>query len=126
MTVAEKRAKLKKELEKVKAEGLRVFINRSSDYYAYGLMTDGINIIYVQFSDYGIGFNTTFDYVPSRKNDSGCSTLKSGYEYKELSKEVFDEAVKIGKYLALYKYGAELYKSFEQYFRGKENNYIEL
>ena len=39
MTVAEERAKLKKELEKVKAEGLRVFINRSSDYYAYGLMT---------------------------------------------------------------------------------------
>lgn len=89
-------------------------------------MTDGINIIYVQFSEYGIGFTTTFRYVPSRKDGSGCSTLENGYEYEELSKEVFDEAVKIGKHLALHKYRAELYKSFEQYFRGKENYYIEL
>lgn len=124
MTLEEKRIKLKKELKKVKSEGLRVFINRSSDC-AYGIMTDGINIIYVQFSEYGIGFKTTFDYIPSEKNGSGCSTLERGYEYKELSKEVFDEAVKVGKNLA-HKYRAKLYKSFEQYFKDKENKYVEL
>lgn len=125
MTLIEKKEKLRNELNKLKLDGLRVFISKS-DYYAYGLMTDGKNIIYVQCSTYGEGFKTIFEYIPSRKDGSGCSTLENGYEYEELSKEVFDEAVKIGKHLALHKYRAELYKSFEQYFRGKENYYIEL
>ena len=51
MTLTEKKEKLRNELNKLKSDGLRVFISKS-DYYAYGLMTDGKNIIYVQYSTY--------------------------------------------------------------------------
>lgn len=66
MTLKQKREKLIAELLKVKDEGLRVFVC-NSDYYAYGIMTDGINIVYVQFYDYGTGFYPSFEYIPSYK-----------------------------------------------------------
>lgn len=114
MTILEKKEALEKELLKVKSEGLRVFINKSSDY-AYGLMTDGKNIIYIQFTDYFYGFKTTFEYVPKGSTGSGCVTLDKGDCYKELNKDIFLEAVNIGKKRALYH--AELYKSFEHYLK---------
>lgn len=124
MTILEKKEALKKELLKVKSEGLRVFINKSPDY-AYGLMTDGMNIIYVQFTDYFYGFDTTFKYVPKGSIGSGCATLNKGCYYKELNKEFFLEAVRTGKNRA-FVYGAELYKNFEQYYKNHEHSYIEL
>lgn len=113
MTILEKKEALEKELLKVKSEGLRVFISKSSDY-AYGLITDGKNIIYIQFADYFYGFKTTFEYVPKRSTGSGCATLDKGYCYKELNKDIFLEAVYIGKERALYQ---ELYRSFEHYLK---------
>ena len=124
MTILEKKEALKKELLKVKSEGLRVFINKSPDY-AHGLMTDGMNIIYVQFTDYFYGFDTTFEYVPNKATGSGCHTLDHGYYYKELNKGIFLEAVNAGKKRA-FVYGAELYKNFEQYYKNHEHFYIEL
>lgn len=125
MTLEKRKEKLKMELLKAKAEGLRVFIT-DSNYYAYGIMTDGTNVIYVECPYYGTGFTTCFEYVPSRGCGSGCPTLKSGYEYKELSKEIFLEAVHDGKVLA-WKYGATLYQNFEQYFNTyRQEHYIEL
>lgn len=115
MTILEKKEALKKELLKAKPEGLRVFISKSP-YYAYGLMTDGKNIIYVQFTDYFYGFDTTFEYVPKGSIGSGCATLDKGYYYKELNKDIFLEAVNNGKRRA-FVYGAELYKNFEHYLR---------
>lgn len=115
MTILEKKEALKKELLKAKSEGLRVFMSKSP-YYAYGLMTDGINIIYTQFSDYFYGFNTTFEYIPKGSIGSGCATLNKGDCYKELNKEIFLEAVNIGKKRS-FVYGAELYKSFEHYLK---------
>lgn len=115
MTILEKKEALKKELLKAKSEGLRVFVNKSPDY-AYGLITDGINIICVHFTKYFYGFGTTFDYVPKRSTGSGCATLDEGYCYKELNKDIFLEAVRAGKERA-FEYGAELYKNFEHYLR---------
>lgn len=126
MTLTEKKEKLRNELNKLKSDGLRVFISKS-DYYAYGLMTDGKNIIYVQYSTYGEGFKTIFEYIPSRKNGSGCATLKECYEHKELSMEIFYESVQCGKILAD-NYKAERYKDIEQFFRINHNidMYVEL
>lgn len=125
MTIKQKREKLTKELLKVKNEGIRTFINKSDDF-AYGIMTDGINIIYAQLSDCGIGFTTLFVYVPNYTTGDKCSTLERGNEYKELSKEVFFKSVRNGKAFA-WKIKATLYRNFEQYFNDKKKkNYIEL
>ena len=124
MTILEKKEALKKELLKVKSEGLRVFINKSPDY-AYGLMTDGINIIYVEVVNYSYGFTTSFEYVPSKATGNGCHTLDKGCYYKKLNKDIFLEAVRTGKNRA-FVYGAELYKNFEQYYKNHEHFYIEL
>lgn len=115
MTILEKKEALKKELLKAKSEGLRVFINKSPDY-AYGLMTDGISVIYVDITNYPYGFTTSLEYVPNKATGSGCATLDEGCYYKELNKEIFLEAVNIGKKRA-FVYGAELYRSFEQYLK---------
>lgn len=115
MTILEKKEALKKELLKAKSEGLRVFINNLYGC-VYGIMTDGTNIIYVEFADYSYGFKTTFEYVPNINIGCGCATLDEGCYYKELNKEIFLEAVNIGKKRA-FVYGAELYRSFEQYLK---------
>lgn len=115
MTILEEKEALKKELLKAKSEGLRVFISKSPDY-AYGLMTDGANMICVEFYKYGYGLITTFEYVPNKTTGSGCSTLDEGNCYKELNKEIFLEAVNAGKKRA-FVYGVELYKNFEHYLR---------
>ena len=126
MTLTEKKEKLRNELNKLKSDGLRVFISKS-DYYAYGLMTDGKNIIYVQYSTYGEGLKTIFEFSQSRGNGPGCATLKEGYEYKELSMEIFYESVQCGKILAD-NYKAKRYKDIEQFFRINHNidMYVEL
>lgn len=115
MTILEEKEALKKELLKAKSEGLRVFINKSPDY-AYGLMTDGISMIYVDITNYPYGFTTSLEYVPNKATGSGCHTLDHGYYYKELNKGIFLEAVNAGKKRA-FVYGAECYKSFEHYLK---------
>lgn len=115
MAILEKKEALKKELLKVKSEGLRVFINKSPDY-AYGLMTDGISMINVDVENYPYGFTTSLEYVPNKATGSGCHTLDHGCYYKELNKEIFLEAVNMGKKRA-FVYGAELYRSFEHYLK---------
>lgn len=133
MTVAErnanKRERLTNELLKVKTEGLRVFINTPDvhNYFNYGLITDGKNIIGVNFAEYGSGFTTTFDYVPTKNCGSGCATLESGYQYTELSKEVFEEAVKDGKRFAM-KLGAIFYRDIDHFFNDAwhKKAYVEL
>lgn len=118
MNKKSKRELLTEELLRVKKEGLRVFINEPDEYnyYNYGLMTDGTNIIYVQFGEYGSClFVTSFEWIPSRENGSGCQTIKGGMGYEHLSKDVFDDAVKYGKRFAK-KCHAECYKSFEQFY----------
>lgn len=115
MTILEKKEALKKELLKAKSEGLRVFISKSPDY-AYGLMTDGISMIYVDVANYSYGFTTSFEYVPNKTTGNGCHTLDHGYYYKELNKGIFLEAVNAGKKRA-FVYGAECYKSFEHYLK---------
>lgn len=113
MSAIEEKIVLTKELLKAKSEGLRVFISKSPDY-AYGLMTDGTNIIYV--ANNANDFTTTFEYIPKESIGCGCHTLDHGCYYKELNKEIFLEAVNIGKKRA-FVYGAELYKGFEHYLK---------
>ena len=112
-----KRELLIRELSRCKNEGLRVFINTSDKYgFNYGLITDGINMISIDFAEYNSnGFTTSFEYVPSKNCGDGCRTLKKGYMYRKLTKEVFEEAVKEGKCLAR-KYKATLYKNVDHFF----------
>lgn len=113
-----KREFLINELLRCKNEGLRVFINTEDEheYYNYGLITDGTNIISVNFGKYGSnGFETSFEYVPSRKCGAGCKTLEEGYKHTKLTKEIFEEAVKKGKELSTY-YGATLYRNIDHFF----------
>lgn len=131
MTNTEKRELLKRELLKMKAEGFRVFINTPDEqnYYNYGIITDGMYIVYVQFGEYGSTlFTTSFQWVPSRKNGSGCATTEKGCGYKELTKEMFYEAVTYGRSFAR-QCKAEQYKNIEQYFAVdtyRKNHYIKL
>lgn len=125
-----KRERLTNELLKAKADGLRVFINKPDEYnYSnYGIMTDGESIVYVQFGECGsYNFVTSFEYVPSRENGSGCQTLESGYAYNGLSMDVFVEAVEYGKNYVK-KHGAKLYRNFEHFFEDifRKNHYVEL
>lgn len=124
----DKRELLTSNLLRAKAEGLRVFINVPDEhnYYNYGILTDGTNIICVQLE--GTLFITFFAWYPFKKNGSGCLTLESGCGYKKLTKEVFLEAVEYGNNVGR-KYGVELYKSFNHFFnidKWSKNHYIEL
>lgn len=126
MALEEKKKYLRSQLLNCKEEGLRVFISRSEDY-AYGLITDGTSIIYVQIESLSNLFTTTFQYVPSRKNGTGCCTMEQGCGYKQLTRKVFEEAVHHGKIQAS-KYHATLYTGIDQYLndRWNKNNYMEL
>lgn len=117
MTNAEKREFLINELLKVKKSGLRVFVNIPGifDDSIYGIISDGTNIVTVCFCEYGSTlFRTSFEYVPSRKNGSGCAIFEDGCGYKELTKDVFFEAVNYGKNFAIQN-GAKLYQNFDQF-----------
>lgn len=117
--VEERKGHLKEQLLDVKKYGLRVFLNISKDY-VYGLMSDGINIIYVQLKDGDNLFTTVFEYVPSKKNGTGCLTCKEGYGYEKLTRDVFNEVVREGRNLAA-RYGAKLYENLEEFLRTRYN-----
>ncbi len=124
-----KRKLLAQELLRCKEEGLRVFINSSSDMgFNYGLISDGKSMIVISYVEYSSTlFSPTFEYVPSRKCGTGCKILDDGYGYKHLNKSIFDECVQRGSALAR-NYGAKFYKGINQYFTDKwlAENYIEL
>lgn len=123
----EMRQFLKENLLNCKKDGLRVFINKDSSY-VYGLITNGTDIIYVETG--GLFHNlfiTSFEYVPSKKNGSACSTIENGYGYTKLTKAVFEEAVFNGRKQAA-QYGAKLYKNIDEFLDDKfnRNHYVEL
>lgn len=68
---------MKKTLKMFKKHGLMVYINRPDATYssAYGIITDGMEICYIQFDYFG-GYTMSYQYVPSRENGSGI-----GYPY---------------------------------------------
>lgn len=133
MRSADARKLMKKALLNAKSDGLRVFINkvdeRSYYYPNFGILTDGINIVSVQFGRYGnMLFVTVFNWIPSRENGTGCQTCEDGYGYKTLTRNIFSEAVSYGRNAAV-RWGAKPYRDFEHYLmRNKDfaNRYIEL
>ena len=127
-----KRERLVNELLACKEEGLRVFINKPCEhnpyYESYGLISDGVNIIYVQYGEYGSQlFDPSFQYVPTHCG-GGCKILDPGYGYEHLNKEIFEKCVRKGKRLAKC-YKAILYDNLDHYFRKDrfaKSTYVEL
>lgn len=125
----EKRRILQKELLKLKEEGLSVFINKNEEFGPFGLITDGYDTLSVNFEGYGgIGFVTAFQWIKSKENGCGCGTNTKGCVYVSLSKEIFKEAVGIGKNKAV-KYHAQTYRNFQEFWKSDpwiEETYMPL
>lgn len=62
----------------------------------YAVISDGVNVIYVQFGEYGtMGYSPAFEYVPSAKTGSGCMIFNPSKEGLPVhfTKALFDECV---------------------------------
>lgn len=116
----EKRALLTKNLLNMKKEGFRVFINKPDRFreYNYGIISDGTDIVYVQIPRRSTLFETSFQYVPSKKNGTGIQTIEEGYGYEKILPEVFEEVVKIGRSYACAS-GIRCYTGIEEYFSSR-------
>lgn len=117
MIKEEARNRMIRQLLEFKDAGLDVYINHVTELTDshYGIITDGENIIYIQFATYSSDtlFSMSFEYVPSRKNGSGVGFIESK---ESLTMNDFEECVTYGRRFAA-RYGAELYRSFEQYMK---------
>lgn len=118
------------ELESMKSNGFRIFINTEDQFkqHNYGLVTDGTNILYVQCCEHEALLEPMLKYVKTKENGCGCPAIEEGFGYQHLTPEAFQEAVDYGKKLAT-KYKATLYKSFDEYIKKEPHDlelYIEL
>lgn len=67
--------------------GYKCFIVDNPRYdYGY-VITPSDNVMYVEWTPHN-AFNVSLEYVPSRENGTGCSTISS---FNKLSVEVFKE-----------------------------------
>lgn len=116
MVKEEARNRMIRQLKVFKDAGLNVYINRFdrlTDSH-YGIISDGKNIVYIQFAEYGADtlFLMFFEYIPSIEYGSGVSFWDEGKA--ELTVEDFKACVAYGKKKAA-EYGAELYRSLDHY-----------
>lgn len=112
-----KQAILKENLVKMREEGFRVFISRDAAVFAYGLIADGRDLVYVQPYDYGTSFQLVYPYLPNRKCGCGVQVMTG---VKELSPEIFAEATIIGRKYAL-AHGCSMYFDIDHYLKTREN-----
>ncbi|MCC2255686.1 hypothetical protein LKD70_14925 [Ruminococcus sp. CLA-AA-H200] len=103
---------LKKELERLKEQGLRVFINKSEDS-CYGLVTDGDSIVSINH-ELMHTFTLTYDYPPQKGHGTGVSEFAGNSGTVNLSKNDFYRCVSYGENYA-FNHDLKTYKSFDDY-----------
>lgn len=124
MTYVEKREWLKEDLLKMKALGYRVFISKSKDY-AYGLIADKTNIVYVQFAELSNCYQLSYKYMPTKGWGSGCTYYGYQEGLTELTKAAFNKIVDYGCAVAL-NHGISMYASVDHFLkRGNNANFYE-
>lgn len=120
MSLCEKRReKMIAELTTLKMEcpDLNIFMKRDDGFEPYAVISDGKNIIYVQFGEFGVmEYAPSYEYIPDRTNGDGCGIYDQMKEVlpNHITRTFFNECVKIGSRLAA-KYGAKRWGSFESY-----------
>ena len=129
-----KRELLKNELLNLKACGYRVFINKNDNendsYLNYGLISDGTNILYVQFAEFSTWFTISFRYYPSRNHGSGCMYCDSEniIEMQNITKTDIKNIIAYGLAYCRRNH-VQRYASLDDYFNKDffaKNHYIEL
>lgn len=93
-----KRELLTRILLDMKAEGFRVFINKQDKFTtsSYGLITNGEDIVYIQFDEYHCGYRMAYEYVPSRAHGRGCSYHDMGMGVSIVDKEEVQKVINYG------------------------------
>lgn len=116
---------LMEDLQELKASGYRAFICKNEDY-VYGMVTDGTNIVMINGAVFGTGFSTSYSYVTSKENGTGCSNMDSDCGKAKITKEDIDSCIRYGRGYAA-AHGARLYTSFEDYIRKRGiNSLVEI
>ena len=121
----EARKLLKEQLGSLKKQGLRVFINKSTDY-CYGLISEGKDVAYIE-KTIGPVFSLSYQYVPTKGWGDGVSYFQRYEGKSNLCREDFDQCVSYGRSFAESR-GIPLYKGLNEYMKDPWNqtNYIEL
>lgn len=129
-----KRELLRNEFLKLKECGYRVFINKSNNendsYLNYGLISDGTNILYVQFAEFSTWFVMSFQYCPSRNHGSGCMYCNStsAIEMQNITETNIQNVIAYGSAYCRRNH-VKRYANIEEYFNKNsfaKNNYVEL
>ena len=105
---------LKVELDRLKAQGLKTYINKSEDS-CYGLATDGINVVHINH-ELCHTFSLSYAYIPQKGYGSGVTEFSLNEGKSNLSRADFMKAVAYGKDYAL-RNGIRRYKNFDDYVR---------
>lgn len=121
----ELRKLLKNQLENLKCQGLKVYMNKSTDY-CFGIISDGNDIVYIQ-RELGLMFSLSFQYHPTHEWGSGVSLFPAYMGKRTINKEDYFNCVEYGRRYALAR-GIRLYKDLDEYMKDPWNrrNYIEV
>lgn len=126
------REKMKEQLLYFKGQGLRAFISTERpDLHSesYGLISDGTNIMIINFGTFTSGFYPSFEYKPSR--EYGSSYVPESFDHMlgqpVLTMDDLRECIASGRGYAV-SHKIPLYNGLEDYFKDKWNkeNYTEL
>ena len=109
------RSRMIRQLMEFKDAELDVYINHvdSPTDSHYGIITDGENIVYIQFAAYSSDtlFSMSFEYIPSKGYGNGVGFIE---RKAHLTMEEFKECIAYGRRYAT-SHGVKIYQSFEQY-----------
>jgi len=121
----EYRAKLIESMKDLAANGYKCFIEPEDSQYLYGhVITPLDNVLYVQRDSFDWrGWTFSLQYVPGRKNGSGCGCLED--PVNDLSLAIWERAEREGLAFAR-KLGATLYESSEKWLADRWNKDAEI
>lgn len=103
---------LKLELDRLKDQGLKTYINNSEDS-CYGLVTDGNSIVKIDH-ELMHTFSLSYSYPPQKDHGCGVSEFGSCDGKINLTKDDFSRCVSYGIQYA-HKHGIRTYKDFNDY-----------
>lgn len=120
----QERKRLAETLEKLKADGFRVFISLDEEYN-YGLVTDGVHPIGIENAPYFDGFVLTYNHVPKEKFGTGVGYLDPFAGKTNITKEDIEGCISYGiGYTA--KHGIRRYASLDEFMKRRGSFYKEL
>lgn len=103
---------LKVELDRLKEQGLKTYINNSEDS-CYGLVTDGNSVVTINHELMHV-FSLSYSYPPQKDYGCGVSEFGACNGKINLTKDDFSRCVSYGKRYAS-RNGLRTYKDFNDY-----------